>query len=238
MFDETRHEPFASTRWSLVRRAERGRDPEPARAALAELCRAYWRPLYAWLRRDGHPPDAALDLVQGFVADLLEREHLGGAVEGRFRNYLLGALRHHVANVRRSANALRRGGGLERIDAEAGERLLAQVESAAPSPDEAFDRAYALALLERSVTALQREFDLRGQTERFAVIRPLLDGEGTEGGYAEIAARAGTSVGALRVAVHRARQRLGELIRAEVAQTVDDPGEVEEELRAIQAVLG
>lgn len=228
---------FHTTRWSVVRRAS-GRDASQRGAALGELCATYWRPLFAWLRRDGHDAESAADLVQGFVADLLGGERLSHAVEGRFRSYVLGALRHWVANRRRHERAQRRGGGALRVDAEAGENLLRELRAPDASPDAAFERAWALEVIGNAVARLEREFALRGQAERFAVLRPLLDGAcGDDGGYAAAAARLGTTAGALRVAVHRARDRLGALLREQLADTVDDAGELEQKLGELLAAL-
>ncbi|MBK8975737.1 MAG: hypothetical protein IPM29_07410 [Planctomycetes bacterium] len=239
--DPDRGARFATTRWSLVRRAG-GEAGDARRAALRELCAAYWRPLYAWLRRDGHAPDAATDLVQGFVARVLEREDLGAPRDAvRFRSYLLGALRNFVRNERRRDGAVRRGGGLDRVEAAAGEQLLAALPGREPTPDEAFERGFALELLGRALGQLEREFVLRGRADRFAALRPLLDGRGDadgEGDYAALASALGESAGALRVAVHRARRRLGELVRAEVLQIVDDPQDVEAELLYLAVALG
>ena len=229
-------ETFATTRWSLVRRA--GGSAPGARRALGELCEAYWRPIYAWLRRDGHPPDDALDLTQDFLAAVLERGALGAPDSGRFRGYVIGAVRHFAHNARRRDRAARRGGEHTRLDGEDGERWLhGVVASRDLGPEATFERGYAVALLERAMRALQREFEHKGAGERFAAIRPFLDGHDAATSYAEVAAALCIEAGTLRVGVHRARTRLGELIRAEVAETVDDPALVEDELAALRAAL-
>lgn len=224
---------FATTRWSLIRRAHG--DGEESRRALGELCVAYWQPLYVWLRRDGHDEQSALDLVQSFLAEVLERGHLGIPEGGRFRAYALGAIRNFASNDRRRGAAQKRGGDRTRIDGEASERLLDQVSAVESAPGASFDRAWALALLDRAMSALEREFRHRGQEDRFAAMRPLLDG--AEAQTQDVAAALDLAVGAVRVAVHRARSRLGELIRAEIRDTVDDPSEVESELQSLREIL-
>jgi RNA polymerase sigma-70 factor (ECF subfamily) len=235
------HEPsrarFAATRWSLVQRAAGG----ASRAALDELCVAYWRPLYAWLRRDGHDPELAADLCQGFLTSLLDGAALAVPREGRFRGYLLGALRHFVSDQRRRESAQRRGGDRQQVEAAAGEQLLVHLQGRELSPEQAFERAFAVELLGRALARLQAEFVQRGQGERFAALRPLLDGRGDQadsGGYAAVAEQLGLAEGALRVAVHRARQRLGDLVRAEIAEVVESPDQVDTELAHLREVLG
>ncbi|MEZ5962547.1 MAG: RNA polymerase subunit sigma-24 [Planctomycetota bacterium] len=231
------HAPFATTRWSLVQRAA-ATDPATRRRALGELCEGYWRPVYAWLRRDGHAPDAAADLTQGFVAQLLTSDGVAAQVRGRFRAYLLGALRHFVANERRRTGSRRRGGGTLTVDPEVGERLLADLAARDPAPDAAFDRAYALELLGRTLQQLERECALRGQGDRFALLRPLLDGGDDDSTrYADVAQALDLPVGTVRVATHRLRQRFAELLRREIAETVAGAEDVEAELADLRDAL-
>jgi DNA-directed RNA polymerase specialized sigma24 family protein len=227
---------FATTRWSIVRAAA-GSDPITQRAALRELCEIYWQPLYVWLRQDGHAPDDAEDLAQGFVAELLTKGSVSGQVAGRFRSYLLGALRHYVANQRRHERTQQRGGDRMPIaDRERAEQLLRDAIGREALPDQAFARACALATIDRALLRLEREQG--ADPVRWAVLRRHLDGcTEADQGYAGSAAELGLATGALRVAVHRARQRLGELLRADLAQGVSDPAELESELQELLAAL-
>ncbi len=225
---------FHTTRWSLVTRA--GGAPEEARLALGELCEAYWYPLYAFLRRRGEGEEDARDLVQGFLAGLLERGQLGAdQARGRFRSYLLGALGNHASNARRHANADKRGGGQthESLD---GEGRYALEPDHGETPEALFDRAWALLVLERALERLGEEYTQRGRTDTFEALRATLTGQAPD--HERAAAQLGTSAGAVRVTVHRMRGRLRELIRAEVAQTVGEGDEVEDELAVLLAALG
>jgi RNA polymerase sigma-70 factor (ECF subfamily) len=231
---------FLTTRWSLVRGAGRGSGAE-ARAALEELCRIYWYPLYAYVRRGGSTNEDARDLVQGFFAGFLERGSLAaiGAEGGRFRSYLLGALRHHVANERERSRALKRGGGATTLSFEldgAGERYGR--EPADPlTPEKLFARKWALTVLERGLERLAAEQSERGHGAVFARLRPFLAGDAQEP-LAAAARELGLSENATSVAVHRLRVRYRELLLAEVAQTVDRPQDVEDELRELFESLG
>ena len=236
---------FLTTRWSIVASAGRQRagEPPPAdvRAALSELCAAYWPPLYAFAGRQGSPPDEAADLVQDFFARLLEKGDLADAdpQRGRFRAWLLTAFRHHASNVRDKARAQRRGGGkaplpLDTADAEShyGPQL------ADPrTPEAEFERRWALLVLDRALAALATEQERAGKAREMEALRPFLVA-GEEGApYAQIATTLGRSEGAVKVAVHRLRRRYGELLREEVAGTLADPREVEEEIAALMAAL-
>jgi DNA-directed RNA polymerase specialized sigma24 family protein len=225
---------FHTTRWSLVTRAAGA--PGEARRALDELCEAYWYPLYAYLRRKGETEDDARDLVQGFLADLLERGRLGAdPARGRFRSYLLGALVHHASNTRRRARADKRGGGraLESLD---GEARYALEPDHGETAEALFERAWALLVIERALARLGEEYGDRGAPGTFEALRGTLAGQAPE--YERVAVALGTSPGAVRVTVHRMRARLRELIRGEVAQTVADGQETEAELGLLLAALG
>jgi len=231
---------FVTTHWSVVAAAGRC-DSQEARAALSELCQAYWYPLYAHVRRRGHSPADAQDLTQSFFARLIEKNWLADADRdrGRFRSFLLASLNHFLANEWHKARAEKRGGGrihpLEIGDAE--ERYQHEPADEA-TPDRAFDRRWALALLDRVLARLRDDYVSGGKGPLFEQIRSALGGGRSEIPYAQLGAPLGLSEGAVKVAVHRLRQRYRELLRAEIAQTVEGPEQVEEELRHLFAALG
>lgn len=218
------------------------RQAEDARAALADLCAAYWPPLYAFARRAGAGPHDAADLVQGFFARLLEKGDLSSAdpARGRFRAWLVVAFRNFSANARDRERAKKRGGGRVplRIDADAAETLYAPEPADPRTPDREFERRWALTVLARALEHLAAEQGRAGKQAEFEALRPWLVGGGAEGGYARLADALGRNEGALKVAVHRLRRRYGELLREEVAGTLDDPGQVEAELAALMEALG
>jgi len=230
---------FPATRWSVVARASR-RDDSAARTALAELCSGYWPPLYAWARRRGHDPDAAQELIQSFFAALLGGDSLQGfdRERGRFRSWLLGALRHHDARIREREQAIRRGGEatLVPFDAELAERVHAQAGSAELSPEQAYERAWALGVLARVEAKLRADYLARGAAAELDALAPVILHD-ADVRYVEIATALGRSEGAIKVAAHRLRKRYGELLRAEVGDTVASPEEVEPELRALIAAV-
>lgn len=226
---------FATTRWGLVHAAG-GRDPA-ARAALGELCTRYWYPLYAYLRRGGHAHETASDLVQGFFASVIERGELGelAAQGGRFRSWLVGALRHFVGHERERAATWKRGGRARilSLDADEAEQRFAREPADPRSPETFFERKWALAVLERALAKLAAEQAAKGRTEVFARLRPFLVASEEGATLAELA----LSPEAARVAVHRLRRRLRELVLAEISETVARPSEVEDELaRLFRAV--
>lgn len=237
LLDRTAHGEFPSTQWSRILQAGAGEDPGGA-AALEALCQAYWLPLYAFLRRQGHEPADAEDLVQGFLARVVAREDLAevGPQKGRFRTFLLTALRNFVIKHALREKALKRGGGKPVISIDLGgaERLCGP-DLAAGSPEAAFDRHFARALLARGFAALGEEHRARGKEQFFASLAPLLDGAEPEG-YGPTATRLGMTPGAVAVAVHRMRGRLRELLRAEVQDLCGSAGEVEQELRYLLEV--
>jgi len=235
---------FMTTRWSLVMATRGGSDA--SRRALDELCATYWFPLYVHARRSGLGEADAQDLVQGLLADLLER---GGGLDGadqgkgRFRTYLLGALRHHGTSEARAGRALKRGGGsvvsLEAARADGSVATRYQGMSLDDlSPDEAFDRAWALELIRSCKDQLRAEYEARGRLAVYEALEDILDGGSGARTYAERAEELDCSLGALKVTAHRLRRRMGELIRAEVAGTVSDPMDVEAELSLLIEALG
>jgi RNA polymerase sigma factor (sigma-70 family) len=229
---------FASTRWTLVLRATG--DSNESRVALSELCAAYYGPVLAFLRRSERSKDAAREVAHEFFARLLERGGFAGPdpQRGRFRNYLLGALRYFLRDRYDQARREKRGGGVEHesLDVHADELGALQVsDSSAVQDDAAFDREWALALMNRVVEALEAQFT-GDRADQFAALRPWLMGEGSAS-HIETATRLGLSEGAVKVAVHRLRQRFREMLKAEVAQTLADPSELEDELRHLCAAL-
>jgi RNA polymerase sigma factor (sigma-70 family) len=233
--------PFAPTRWTLVLRAQ-GATPE-ARIALSELCGAYYQPVFRFLCREGRPTDAAQELAQEFFARVLRRGELGNAdpARGRFRSYLLGALKHFLVDCRKRAGARKRGGGVEpaSLDAPLDETgvVMDMADARASAPDEWFDREWALAIMDRALTALKAEFEAAGKAEQFECLKPWLAGEVEALSQAEAARHLHLNEGAVKVAVHRLRKRFRELIRAEIAQTMPAGGDVDEELSYLIRVL-
>ena len=231
---------FATTRWSLVLAAGR-EEGASAQAALDHLCRVYWFPLYAFARRQGCGPDDAQDLTQSFLARLIEKRDLAGVApaRGRFRSFLLAAMKHFLLNAWDRERAGKRGGGRHNftsLDARTGEERY-QLEPADPlSADRLFERSWALALLDEVLARLRAEQEQAGKLALFDALKPALTGDDTAR-HADLGLRLGLSEGAVKVAVHRLRRRYRELLREEIAATVEEPGEVEDELRHLFSVL-
>ena len=231
---------FNTTHWSVVLLAG-GNDSPQATEALAILCRAYWFPLYAYVRRQGHTIEDGQDFTQAFFARLLERKsfHLADRNRGRFRTFLLTSLKHFLINEWRQAKTQKRGGGCQFISLDGSEmetRFLAEPADNR-TPDKAFDRRWAMAILNRVLDQLQAEFSATGRGPLFDELKPFLTGDDSELTYAEIGKRLGMSEGSIKVNVHRLRQRHRELLRKEVSMTVDDPDLVDEEIRELLAAL-
>jgi RNA polymerase sigma-70 factor (ECF subfamily) len=210
-----------------------------ARKALEELCRAYWYPLYAFVRYRGHSPDDAQDLTQSFFVRIIETGGFASAdpERGRFRSYLLGAMKHFLANEWHRARAQKRGGGVTILDLDAlgPEARYALEPSQATDPDAGFDREWARESIARAMEKLRAESEARGKGELFDVLKGSLTGE--EPARSETAARLGMTEGAVKVAVHRLRRRYRELLRAGIAETVADPRDVDDEMRHLVAAL-
>jgi RNA polymerase sigma-70 factor (ECF subfamily) len=230
---------FATTRWSLVA-AARDRSLPGARHALAELCRAYWYPVYAYVRRRGHDHDRAQDLTQEFFARLLETDGLAGVDpdKGSFRSYLLAACQHFLANQHDRECAQKRGGdrSFVPLDFDAAAGRWGREPAHAETPERLFERGWALALLEQVLGRLRSEYELAGRGPLFDLLKGRLTGTAATA-HAVVAADLGLSEGAVKVAVHRLRKRYGELLRDEIAQTLGDPALVEDEIRALFAAL-
>jgi RNA polymerase sigma-70 factor (ECF subfamily) len=231
---------FVTTHWSLVLTAGRS-DTTRSRDALARLCQTYWHPLYAYVRRLGNPPPDAQDLTQEFFARLLEKNYLAGADEtrGRFRSFLLASLKHFLANEWDKARAQKRGGGQipVPIDPGAAETGWGFEPADHTTAEKTYERRWALTLLEQVLRRLREEYVRAGREKLFEQLKPTLTEASRTVRYAEMAARLGTSEGAVKVAVHRLRRRYREVLRAEIADTVASPGEVEDELRNLFAAL-
>jgi RNA polymerase sigma-70 factor (ECF subfamily) len=233
---------FHTTRWSLVRTAGGKDGVEGRAAALEELCAAYWSPLYGFLRRRGHGAEEAADLTQGLFAELLEREAIARVNPdgGRFRTWLLGALRNHVGTERARAGADKRGGGRRprSFDAELAESRYRLEPADERLPERTFERRWAMTVLERALGKLREEYEARGQGARFDALKGVLVEEADARSYPERAAELGIGAGALRVAVHRLRSRYRELLELEVADTLMEGEDVADELRRVLGALG
>jgi DNA-directed RNA polymerase specialized sigma24 family protein len=232
---------FATTHWSVVLAAKRG-DSAEASAAMESLCRNYWFPLYAHLRRVGHNHEEARDLTQAFFADLLGRDFLRKVAceKGRFRSFLLACLNHFLSDERDRAQAARRGRGqpLISLDADLAERRYREELADGLTPQIAYERRWAATLLGRAQTRLAGEYAAAGKTDLLHRLQEFPLGERGEVSFRDCAVRLGLSESALKSAVHRMRLRYRELVREEVAHTVNDPAEVEDEIRYLIAVVG
>jgi RNA polymerase sigma-70 factor (ECF subfamily) len=229
---------FATTHWSVVLAAGEQTSPESDRA-LAELCEAYWFPLYAFTRRQGYGPPDAQDLTQGFFSQLLEKSYLGMAdpSRGRFRSFLLASLKHYLANEWDRKQTAKRGGNEIHVSFDEVEVRYGREPGQHLVPELLFDRQWALSVLDQALVRLRAEFAAADKARLFDRVKGCLSGENISGSYAQLAAGLGMSEGALKVTVHRMRVRFRELIRGVVAQTLANPGEVEEELRYLITVL-
>jgi DNA-directed RNA polymerase specialized sigma24 family protein len=239
---------FHTTHWSLIvalPARDGDRDSGRAREALEHLCGAYWRPLYTFARYSGFTPEDAQDLTQAFLERMLETGGLAGAdpARGRFRSYLLGAMKHFIANARLRSNTRKRGGGRRFVDRDLGE-LESRIamhppgagSGAAPADaDLAFDRDWARETTDAALRQLAGEWEERGRSDQFDALRPLLTGEGPS--RAELAGTLGMTENAVSVAIHRLRHRYAALVREAVARTVADEADIEDEMRYLIAVL-
>lgn len=231
---------FVTTHWSLVLTA--GEDSSPAaRQALEQLCQTYWYPLYAHARRAGHSPHDAQDLIQDFFALLLSKNYFRNAnrSRGRFRTFLLTSLKHFMINEWKRANREKRGGGekIVSLDEEQAESRFCLEPAVERPPDTIYDREWAAVVLERAMAGLRAEFERSGKLALFERLKPLVWGEKNALTFSAMAAELGMSEGGVKVALHRLRQRFGELLRSEIAETVASPVEVEEELKYLGSVV-
>jgi RNA polymerase sigma-70 factor (ECF subfamily) len=231
---------FATTHWSVVVAAGQA-ESEPARGALETLCRAYWYPIYVYVRRKGHGPDDAQDLTQEFFTQLINKHHLRLADrhKGKFRTFLLATLDYFLAREWNRAHRQKRGGQFVFIslDQQKPEERYRLEPADSDTTEKKFLREWALAVLKQTMEALERECEADGKGDFFREVGNLLSGEREGGAYARISQRLAMTEGAVRVGVHRLRQRYGELLRGEIAQTVGNPQEVDEEMRCLVQAL-
>lgn len=230
---------FAPTQWSVV--LDAARDPIRRRRALEQLCSTYWPPVYSYLRRRGHSPADAEDTTQAFFAHLLAGDFLErpDPARGRFRGYLVGALRQFVSHERAHDHALKRGGAITFVDLHGldTEREFTAVAHTGPDPSEAYELSWAVTLLGHALQRLEAEQSAAGRGAMFAVLKPFLHQPPSPGDYASAAATLQTSRATVAVWLHRLTRRLAELVSLEVAATLEDPADAEQELRHLLQVF-
>jgi len=234
---------FETTRWSLVLAAG-GDNSSAAREALGVLCDTYWYPLYAYARRRGAAADDARDLTQAFLTSLIERRDFERVrrERGRFRSFLLASLQHFMANDAAARRADKRGGQVtflpiapRALDEAEGRYGVEPVDET--TPETLYERRWALTVIERVLAALRQEWEAQARTEEFDELKACLIREAPPGGYAGVAARLGTSEGAVKVAVHRLRRKFQAQLRSDIAHTVSDPADVDDEIRYLLKAL-
>jgi RNA polymerase sigma-70 factor (ECF subfamily) len=232
---------FRTTHWSVVLQASQ-MDSSRAQAALEELCRGYWYPIYSFVRRRGCSPEDAQDLTQEFFSQLLANRGLATVhpAKGRFRSFLLASLKNLLANQWNRAQAQKRGGGvpLFSLDEKAAEDRFQLEPPENTTPETIFERRWAETLLERVLLRVRAEWNQRDKQQRFDTLKTFLTDRRGEVPFAEVAARLDTTVPALRSVVHKLRELYRRVFLDEIAQTVDDPREVEDEVRRLFAALG
>src|ERR1041385_1701798 len=231
---------FNTTHWSVVALAAQEASA-PAQDALEKLCRAYWQPLYVFVRRRGYSPHDAQDLTQSFFERLLDKNYLSGAdrTKGKFRSFLLAALEHFLANDWRRRRAQKRGGGAKfvSLDDDSIEEQYLQLAATVDSAEKIFERQWAATVLNQVLVQLRAEFTAAGKEILFQRIKVFLTGEKQSSTYAELALTSGMTEAALKMAVSRLRRRYRELLQDEITKTVSSPAQVDEELRALFAAV-
>lgn len=231
----------ATTQWSQVLAARDGSETE-ARRALESLCETYWLPLYAYARSLGHDSDKSRDLTQGFFTHLVEKNILQSVEPslGRFRSFLFASIKHFIAHHHRKERALKRGGGTSTIslDSTAGEDGMTNVPIDTMTPEQVFEYRWGLTVVERALDRLASEWGEENRARIFERLKPHLTGQEPRVPYREVAADLQMSDVAIRGAMYRLRQRYGKLIRAEIAETVADPADVDDEVRHLLTVIG
>lgn len=234
------HRRFATTSWSVVIQAN-AEDSGVKQKALEQLCHAYWYPLYAYLRRSGNDANRAADLTQSFFVELLQKHVLQSADQsrGRFRSYLLATLNHFVNNEYRKDKAIKRGGDktILSLDFSDADKRFEDSRSLQETPDRLFLKQWALRILELSIESLGRQYNELGKARHFELLRQYLS-PGCEIPYADVGKQLNMQEGSVKVAVHRLRQRYGQELRLQIAQTVESPDEVDDELNQLFAALG
>jgi RNA polymerase sigma factor (sigma-70 family) len=232
---------FATTHWSVVLLAAGNSEPN-SREALETLCASYWYPLYAYVRRAGRTVEDAQDLTQEFFARLLEKQYLGLATpeRGRFRTFLLSSLKNFLANDWKRAHRQKRGGDVPTvsIDTALGENRYVAEPVDTADPEKLYEKRWATTLLDLTLDRLRRDYAVAGRAPLFEELKIFVWGERSDASYAAIAQHLGLTEGAVKVAVHRLRHRFRELLRAQIANTVADERELDEELRHLIAVIG
>jgi RNA polymerase sigma factor (sigma-70 family) len=244
----TRREPsrqpgsaqFATTHWSVVLAAQQG-DSVQAAEILEKLCRAYWYPLYVFIRRSGHDEETAKDLTQGFFEQFLEKNYLRQVdrEKGKFRSFLLASVKHFLANQRDRANTTKRGGAYDFVpwdEATLETQVLLEALPDLPA-EKSYERQWALTLLDQVFARLREECAAAGKAQLFEALGMYLSGEKSTESYADVASQLNMTAGSVQVAVHRLRRRYGELLRTEIAHTVSRPEEIDEEIRHLFAAL-
>ncbi len=226
---------FDETRWSLVQAAGETVNPK-AQDALGELCQIYWPPVYAYIRCRGQDPEKAKDLTQGFFTLLLEKNYIKYARKdrGKFRSFLLTCVKRYMVNEWEREQALKRGGGhsIVSLDLETAEAFKYKLTPANPqTPEQIYDKLWAFTFVKQVLARLGKQMRRPKDRERFRALESLLTGESDTESYKDVGARLGMSEGAVKVAVHRLRSKFRELLRSEVAQTVDSSSKVDEEIR-------
>lgn len=233
---------FEPTRWSVVLASAKTQAPG-AGTALAELCKTYWQPLYAFARRRGYDHHRAQDMIQGFFLSLIESKSLSRVdpMKGKFRSYLLASLQNHMASEHTREQAQKRGGGMQfvSLDDEDSETKFNSAHYASTLPAEmVFEREWAVAAVEAALAHLEEDFAKRGKTGVFLALKPYLLGDQPAGAYDQTAAGLGLSAGAVRTGVHRLRHEFRLQLRKEVAKTVESPDQIEDEMRHLRSALG
>ena len=233
---QARAEAFSTTQWSVILRAA-DTENEGSKNAMESVCRACWYPIYAFVRRQGYTPEDAQDLTQGFFVHVLENNVLAHADKerGRFRSFLLGALRHFVSNEARKNRAEKRGGKVTflSVDATEGEDRFGREIQDPATPEKLFQRNWAENLLRRASETLRADYERSHKLHLYEAIKPYLLGSANPDSYQEVADSLGISSGSLAVMVFRMRKRYGDILRQEIAQTVDDPADVQSEIRLL-----
>jgi RNA polymerase sigma factor (sigma-70 family) len=231
---------FATTHWSVILAAAEEDSPRAA-AALEQLCRTYWKPLYVYVRRRGYGTEDAQDLTQEFFFGFLRKHRFARAdpLRGRFRSFLLSSINHFLANEWDRVRAVKRGGRVSFIALEDNtvERLCLQESFTRASPEQIYEKSWAMALLQRVLGRLREEWAAAGRSRQFDELKPGLTGEQPSKGYADLASRLETTEAAVKMAVKRLRTRYGQLLREEIAHTVADATEAEDELRYLCTVM-
>ena len=231
---------FHTTHWSIVR-AARDTDDSRAEDALSELCQTYWRPLYTFLRRSGNSPHDAQDLTQSFFATLIDKDYLKSVDQqkGRFRSFLLVAIKHFVANQRKHDQAIKRGGAYQRLslDYADAERLLERAPSSHGSPDQEFEYNWAITVLDRAFESVRADFEASGKSVDFEQLKPFLVPNDNLPSFKQVGQLLGLGESGARSAVHRLRRRYRKALRDQVAQTVDSQEDIDDELQQLMASL-